>query len=148
MKAGKTTSDVYSIDPDGQGAFDVFCDQNTTQGGGYVVIQRRKDGSVDFFRNWITYQNRFGYLKGEFWLGLDNIHRLTSQTKNQLRVDLTDWEEHTAYAEYSGFTVDGESTNYIMDFDSFVGGKLSPPIEWDTDIEINTDTQTHKHTQV
>ena len=128
LKAGKTRSDVYSIDPDGQGAFDVYCDQKT-EGGGYVVIQRRKDGSVDFYRKWTEYQNGFGDLEGEFWLGLDKIHRLTSQTKNQLRVDLTDWEEHTAYAEYSGFTVDGESTNYIMDFDSFVGGKLSPPIE-------------------
>ena len=128
LKAGNTRNGVYSIDPDGQGAFDVFCDQKT-QGGGYVVIQRRKDGSVDFFRNWITYQNRFGYLKGEFWLGLDNIHRLTSQTKNQLRVDLTDWDGNTVYAEYNGFTVGGENRNYDMDFDSFVGGKLSPPIE-------------------
>ena len=128
LKAGKTTSDVYSIDPDGQVAFDVFCDQKTERGG-YVVIQRRKDGSVDFFRKWTEYQNGFGNLKREFWLGLDKIHRLTSQTKNQLRVDLTDWDGNTVDAEYNGFTVDGESTNYIMDFDSFVGGKLSPPIE-------------------
>ena len=129
MKAGKTTSDVYSIDPDGQGAFDVFCDQNTTQGGGYVVIQRRKDGSVDFFRKWTEYQNGFGDLKGEFWLGLDKIYRLTNQTKNELSVDLTDWDGNSSQALYNGFTVGGESTNYIVDFDSFVGGKLSPPIE-------------------
>ena len=61
LKAGKVTNSAYSIDPDGQGAFDVYCDQKT-EGGGYVVIQRRQDGSVDFFRDWNDYKNGFGDL--------------------------------------------------------------------------------------
>ena len=123
LKSGKTASGVYSIDPDCQGAFDVFCDQKT-EGGGYVVIQRRQDGSVDFYRDWDDYNNGFGNLEGEFWLGLDKIHRLTSQTKNELLVDLTDWDEKSAQALYKGFTVDGEDTNYRMNLDSFAGGNL------------------------
>ena len=67
LKAGKDTNGIYSIDPDGQGAFDVYCDQKTL-GGGYVLIQRRKDGSVDFFRDWNDYKNGFGNFGGEFWL--------------------------------------------------------------------------------
>ncbi|KAL9985587.1 hypothetical protein ACROYT_G008009 [Oculina patagonica] len=81
-RSGQRISGVYTIDPDGSGAFDVFCDQ-TTAGGGWTVFQRRMDGSVDFYGGWADYKNGFGNLSGEFWLGLDKIHRLT-KTKNRL----------------------------------------------------------------
>ena len=86
-KSGHTISGVYTIDPDGSGAFDVSCDQ-TTAGGGWTVLQKRLDGSVDFYRGWADYKNGFGNLNGEFWLGLDKIHRLT-KTKNRLTPSTT-----------------------------------------------------------
>ena len=37
--------------------------------GCYQVIQRRTDGSEDFYRTWNEYRDGFGDLNNEFWLG-------------------------------------------------------------------------------
>uniref|UniRef100_A0A1X7SIG3 Fibrinogen C-terminal domain-containing protein n=1 Tax=Amphimedon queenslandica TaxID=400682 RepID=A0A1X7SIG3_AMPQE len=50
-----------------------------TDNGGWTVFQRRQDGSVDFYRNWTDYENGFGDLTGEFWLGLSKIHCFTKE---------------------------------------------------------------------
>ena len=118
-KSGQRTSGVYTIDPDGSGTFDVFCDQ-TTAGGGWTVFQKRLDGSVNFYRGWADYKNGFGNLNGEFWLGLDKINRLT-KTKNRLRVDLEDTTSKTAYAEYDMFAVTSERTKYKLSLGSYNG---------------------------
>ncbi|CAH3180506.1 unnamed protein product, partial [Porites lobata] len=119
-KAGKTISGVYTIDPDGEGAFDVFCDQKTT-GGGWTVFQKRLDGSVYFYRSWDDYKNGFGDLNGEFWLGLDKIYRLTEKKHNRLRVDLEDFTFSTAYAEYDIFEVTNETTKYKLSLGMYSG---------------------------
>ena len=118
-KSGEKISGVYTIDPDGAGAFDVFCDQKTA-GGGWTVFQKRLDGSVDFYRGWADYKRGFGNLNGEFWLGLDKIHRLT-KTKSKLRVDLEDTTGKTAYAEYDMFAVTSEKVNYQLSLGAYSG---------------------------
>ena len=118
-KAGKRTSGVYKIDPDGVSPFDVYCDL-TTAGGGWTVFQKRLDGSVDFFRGWNDYKKGFGNLNGEFWLGLDKIHRLT-KTKSKLRVDLEDFHRNTAYAEYSYFAIRDERSKYKLSLGTYFG---------------------------
>ena len=118
-KAGKRTSGVYTIKPDNCDAFDVYCDQ-TTAGGGWTVIQKRLDGSVDFYLDWDDYKQGFGNLTGEFWLGLDKIHRLT-KNPSKLRVDLEDFSGNTAYAEYSSFGVGDKGSKYKLSLGSYSG---------------------------
>ena len=117
---GKQISGVYKIDPDGLGEFEVFCDQKTA-GGGWTVFQKRRDGSVDFLRGWNDYKRGFGNLNGEFWLGLDKIHRLTVSSRNKLRVDLEDLHGNTAFAEYSSFAVTSERAKYQLSLGSYSG---------------------------
>ena len=84
------------------------------------MFQKRLDGSVSFYRGWTDYKNGFGDLNGEFWLGLDKIHRLT-KTKKRLRVDLIDTRGNTAYAEYDMFAVTSERTKYKLSLGTYSG---------------------------
>ncbi|XP_068683841.1 microfibril-associated glycoprotein 4-like [Montipora foliosa] len=118
--SGEKISGVYKIDPDGLGEFEVYCD-HTTAGGGWTVFQKRQDGSVDFFRAWDAYKRGFGNLNGEFWLGLDKIHRLTVSSSSKLRVDLEDIHGNTAFAEYSSVTVASERAKYQLSLGTYSG---------------------------
>ncbi|XP_029618059.1 fibrinogen C domain-containing protein 1-B isoform X2 [Salmo trutta] len=67
--SGQREDGIYSVFPTHYPAgFQVFCDM-TTDGGGWTVIQRREDGTVNFFRAWDAYRNGFGKITGEHWLG-------------------------------------------------------------------------------
>lgn len=119
-KAGNTTSGVYTIRPDKGDAFEVYCDQ-TTSGGGWTVFQKRLNGTVDFYRGWDDYKKGFGLMDGEFWLGLDKIHRLTNQTVNELRVDLEDFNQAKGYAGYDLFAVEDESKSFRLKLGAYSG---------------------------
>uniref|UniRef100_A0A1X7UEG4 Fibrinogen C-terminal domain-containing protein n=1 Tax=Amphimedon queenslandica TaxID=400682 RepID=A0A1X7UEG4_AMPQE len=118
--AGATKSGVYPIKPDGDSPFQVYCDMET-DGGGWTVFQRRQDGSVDFLRGWSEYEKGFGNLTGEHWLGLRNIHRLTPQGSNYLRVDLGDFEGSRAYAKYNNFEILDSYTQYTLVIQGYTG---------------------------
>ena len=117
---GKLISGVYTLDlGDGLDSFPVYCDMST-DGGGWTVFQRRQDGSVNFYRGWSDYKNGFGDLNGEFWLGLDKIHRLTKQAQT-LCVDLMDFRGRRVQAEYRRFQVSDESSKYSLTVTSYSG---------------------------
>ncbi|KAM9785743.1 angiopoietin-related protein 7 [Neosynchiropus ocellatus] len=90
----------------------VFCDMETN-GGGWTVIQRRKIGLTSFNRDWKQYKTGFGSIRGDFWLGNDNIFRLTRRP-SVLRIELEDWAGETRYAEYGFFTVSNELNSYKL----------------------------------
>ena len=117
--AGFKNSGGYTIIIHNTKQLRVYCDQDT-DGGGWLVIQRRQDGSVDFYRDWFDYQEGFGDISGEFWLGNDNINLLTRK-KQELRVDLIDFEGNTTYAKYSSFAVGSTSENYKLTIGGYSG---------------------------
>ena len=111
---------MYTINPDGGKPIRVLCDM-TTDGGGWTVFQRRLDGSVDFYRDWKAYKEGFGSLSGEFWLGNDNLHRLTAADDVMLSVELEDFDGSIKYAEYTTFKIADEVDKYRLLVEGYKG---------------------------
>ncbi|XP_018549768.1 tenascin isoform X4 [Lates calcarifer] len=118
---GETTSGLFTIyvgGEDGQ-PIQVYCDMST-DGGGWMVFLRRQSGKLEFFRNWKNYTAGFGNMNDEFWLGLSNLHKITSSGHYELRVDLRDKGE-SAYAQYDKFTIAEPRTRYKVYIGAYSG---------------------------
>jgi len=113
-KAGGTGSGVYWVKPlDGQAGFFIWCDMDT-DGGGWNVLQKRFDGSVDFYRPWVDYKKGFGSVKGEYWLGLDRIHRMSKTMPHMLRITMESFDGLRKYGTWRTFMVDDEAHKYTL----------------------------------
>ncbi|XP_062602140.1 techylectin-5A-like, partial [Saccostrea cucullata] len=117
---GYRESKVYTIYPNNGTWFQVYCDQET-DGGGWTVIQRRQDGSEDFFRTWNDYKTGFGNLSNEFWLGNDKIHTITNSGNYTIRFDLKDFLGNSRHASYSTFNVGNEESGYFLKVSGYSG---------------------------
>ena len=85
------------------------CDMET-DGGGWLVIQRRINGTLSFNRTLEEYENGFGDPSGEFWYGLKNILCFTQNDATELRIDLEYPEGKAGYVHYSRFSISGASS--------------------------------------
>ena len=104
----------------------VLCD-TFTSGGGWIVFQRRATGDVNFYRGWEEYKQGFGSLDGDFWLGNENIHAITSTGVFELRIDMM-YNGNFAFAHYDSFSVGNEKSNYVLHvahYDGTAGESLS-----------------------
>ena len=93
-----------------------------TDGGGWIVIQRRiNGGKINFTRNWEAYELGFGDLEGEFWFGLRKYHCLTTREEVELRIDLRNITGTNVTWTYQEFQVDGPEDNYRLHIGQGVG---------------------------
>lgn len=107
------TSGIYRIKLSGLPSFYAPCDARYA-GGGWMVIQRRMDGSENFYRNWSDYRAGFGSLMGEFFIGLEKLHRLTASKPHELFLHLEDFEAEMRFAHYDNFSIGSEASGYEL----------------------------------
>ncbi|XP_023300160.2 ryncolin-1-like isoform X2 [Lucilia cuprina] len=105
----KIQVEQYSKEP-----FYVPCDDET-ENGDWLVIQRRQDGSVNFYRDWLEYEKGFGDIEGEFFIGLKKLHALTNYNGPQeLLIVMEDVNATRAYAKYDAFAIGNETESYKL----------------------------------
>ncbi|TMW45114.1 hypothetical protein DOY81_009806, partial [Sarcophaga bullata] len=87
--------------------FHVECDAEM-EGGGWIVVQSRKDGSIDFYRNWSDYEEGFGDQRGNiFWL--KKLYALTEFPGTTGIVN-----SNGRVAKYNGFSIGNETEMYKL----------------------------------
>ncbi|XP_067391679.1 angiopoietin-related protein 3 [Emydura macquarii macquarii] len=131
---GERTSGIYSIKPNGSEAFNVYCEMKSDSS--WTVIQNRINGSLDFNQTWENYANGFGYLNGEFWLGLEKIYSIAKQADYILRIELEDWKDNERYVEYT-FTLGSPETDYALHL-SEISGNIPNALPEQTELRFST----------
>ncbi|XP_055145133.1 angiopoietin-2 isoform X4 [Symphalangus syndactylus] len=127
FKSGHTTNGIYTLTfPNSTEEIKAYCDMEAS-GGGWTIIQRREDGSVDFQRTWKEYKVGFGNPSGEYWLGNEFVSQVTNQQRYVLKIHLKDWEGNEAYSLYEHFYLSSEELNYRIHLKGLTGtaGKIS-----------------------
>ncbi|KAM8933681.1 angiopoietin-related protein 2 [Pelodytes ibericus] len=142
MEDGHDTSTIYLVKPENTNRLmQVWCDQRHDPGG-WTIIHRRLDGSVNFFRNWETYKQGFGNIDGEYWLGLENIYWLTNQANYKLLITLEDWSGRKVFAEYASFRLEPESEFYKLRLGRY-NGNAGDSFTWHNGKQFTTLDRDH-----
>ncbi|XP_032901384.1 angiopoietin-2-like [Amblyraja radiata] len=121
FKSGITRSGIHTLHiPNVTESVQVFCDMETS-GGGWTVFQHREDGNVNFHRGWKEYKSGFGDPHGEYWLGNEVVHLLTSRSPHVLRIQLKDWNGNEAFAVIDHFFLESEEKKYRLHVRGYSG---------------------------
>ncbi|XP_075711555.1 angiopoietin-related protein 6 [Rhinoderma darwinii] len=135
--AGQKSSGIFLLKPHTSNQImQAWCDQENN-GGGWTVIQRRQDGSTNFFKTWHNYKQGFGNLDNEYWLGLENIYWLTKQGGYKLLIIMDDWQGRQVSAEYDQFRVEPESDFYRLRLGQY-RGTAGDSLSWHNDKQFST----------
>ena len=107
--------------------------------GGQYSSTEGMDLSTSSATGVIIMQQGFGNLSGEFWLGLEKIHHLTS-TPTELRVDIRDFYENSGYAHYTNFSIGDSASQYILSVSGY-SGTAGDPLEGHDGYRFSTKEQ-------
>ncbi|XP_026231020.1 tenascin-N isoform X5 [Anabas testudineus] len=155
MKNGNKKSGIYTIyiNNNRSKPLEVYCDMDT-DGGGWLMLQRRTTGKLDFMKRWRQYIEGFGDMADEFWIGLDKIYELTNTpTQYELRFDLGLGSER-AYAVYDNFRIAPVKQKFKLTIGQYRGtagdamtyhqGRPWTTIDNDNDIALGNCALTHR----
>ncbi|CAK6969447.1 tenascin-N [Scomber scombrus] len=155
MKNGNTKSGIYTvyINNNRSKPIQAYCDMDT-DGGGWLMLQRRTTGRLDFMKRWRQYIAGFGNMTDEFWIGLDKIYELTNTpTQYEVRFDLGVGSER-AYAVYDNFQIAPVKQKFKLTIGKYSGnagdamtyhqGRPWTTVDSDNDIALGNCALTHR----
>ncbi|CAG07652.1 unnamed protein product, partial [Tetraodon nigroviridis] len=155
MKNGNKKSGIFTVyvNNDRSKPVEAYCDMET-DGGGWLVLQRRTSGKLDFLKRWRQYLAGFGNMTDEFWIGLDNIYELTNTpTRYELRFDLGLGPDR-AYAVYDNFKIASAKQKFKLTIGKYSGtagdamtyhqGQSWTTVDSDNDIALSNCALSHR----
>ncbi|KAG5871981.1 hypothetical protein JTB14_003106 [Gonioctena quinquepunctata] len=91
--------------------------------GLWTVIQRRDNYNTqhNFNVSWEDYKYGFGNLNQDFWIGNEFLHNISREFNLVLRIELGDFENNMAWAEYDTFSVASEENKYMLTVGNYSG---------------------------
>ena len=94
------------------------------------TIQRRISDSVDFNRGWDDYVTGFGEEDGNYWIGLEEMHQLTTMHDVDLNINIETYEGEPFTIKLERFSVGNAESNYVMQFLGYsqTSGRVKEPI--------------------
>ena len=107
------------------------------------TIQRRISDSVDFDRGWDDYVTGFGEADGNFWLGLENIHELTTSHDVSLYINIETFVGEPFTLKLQTFYVGNAASNYAWNISGFSqsADRIERPIIGGADIGMMFSTR-------
>lgn len=118
--------------------FYAYCEVDEEDANGWIVIQKRYDGTTDFFRPWNEYKQGFGNIAGEFWMGLDKIYELTSSKLHELMIEMEDFNDTKKVAKYSAFGISDESSFYALSILGSFSGDAEDSLNYHAGMKFST----------
>ncbi|KAH8282615.1 hypothetical protein KR054_008691, partial [Drosophila jambulina] len=106
-------------------------------GGGWTIILRRTDEREDFFREWKDYEEGFGQVNRDYFVGLAKLHALTSLVRQELLVIVEDVEGER-FEIYDNFKVGGQANNYTLESVGSFYGTAGDALEYQLGMQFST----------
>jgi len=90
---------------------------------GWIIIEQHIGNSFNWKLPWADYKAGFGSINADFWLGLEQMHLLTSSQAYRLRVEVLLKSNNLWYsAEYWSFHIGDEAHDkYRLSVDGYSG---------------------------
>ncbi|XP_076451902.1 microfibril-associated glycoprotein 4-like [Babylonia areolata] len=108
--------DTYTISPlQAPSPFQVNC-RRVSSTRTYILDRRRTAES--FTRSWQDYRDGFGSLDDDYWIGLENVHALTVDRDQELRVNIKVQNNSNYLLSYQNFRVSDEGSGYRLYFNT------------------------------
>ena len=139
---GYKASGIYSINlPGGIGIQDVRCNMDV-RGGGWMVFTYRMNGEHEWYADWETFKNGFGQHPGDFYMGNEMIHKITSSGGYEFY-----YVSEKGETKYEGwhekFSIDDEWNQYILRLNGNYDGDMMNVIRQSRNRQFSSKDRDH-----
>ncbi|XP_016961774.1 fibroleukin-like [Drosophila biarmipes] len=115
--------------------------------GGWMIFQRRIDGSENFNRGWKQYKTGFGNIKREFFIGLEKLHLITKAHRCEVSIELRDASGNRRFALYDQFEIGSERESYNLKVVGNYSGTAGDSLKYHEKAKFSTyDRDNDSHT--